>query len=203
MRTHNVPDPTGSHNRPRLPPAPHGRPSSLPPPRPSHSRTPRRPGSAAAPASARLSRMTRDWGRAVHSACAASSRLGRALCPRRPHPRPGGKRGAVGHLRSHEPARVRHPTPILCRRRAVGSAGRLEQGWARATRPSAPQQTGHPASEARRRPLPRRTRRHSAPASVAVLESPLMLIWFAVLVRAYRAVRLLPRFSSPSPPRLP
>ena len=53
-------------------------------PRPSHSRTPRRPGSAAAPAMARLSRMTRDWGRAVHSACAANSRLGRARCPRPP-----------------------------------------------------------------------------------------------------------------------
>ena len=97
---------------------------AMPRPLPSHSRTPRRPGSAAARAAARLSRMTRDWGRAVHPACAASSRLGRARCPRPPLPRPG-KRGAVGQLRSHEPVRERHPTSILCLRRAVGFAGAI------------------------------------------------------------------------------
>jgi len=63
--------------------------SGLPRPLPSHSRTPRRPGSAAAPASARLPRTAGSWGRAVCSVCAASRRLGRARCPRPPAPPPG------------------------------------------------------------------------------------------------------------------
>ena len=55
-----------------------------PRPRPSHSRTPRRPGSPAAPASGRLSRTAGHRRRAVRSACAASRRLGRTRCPRPP-----------------------------------------------------------------------------------------------------------------------
>jgi hypothetical protein len=111
----------------------------------------------------------------------------------RPHPRPG-KRGALGHLRSHEPVRVRHPTPILCLRRAVGSAGRLEQGWARATRPSAPRQThasaGAPTSETEQSPgggLCAATLRTLC-ASVAVLKLPLVLIWVVFLERDRGAV---------------
>jgi len=109
---------------------------------------------------ARLSRMTRFWGRAVHSACAASRRLGRARCPRPPAPPPGQARrpgpSALSRARPRAPSDPNFvPVPLGWVCWAIGArVGARDEAQRTPTDPRKRRGTGErDRAASRRRPL--------------------------------------------------